>query len=194
LEHLFRPGRHGAPDGPAGVSLALPGGLALVSVMLRKGQGEALDRRVREAYGLELPHRPRREAAGGIAFAWAGPGHWLVLEEGTLGHALERRLRDELAGLASVSDQSDARTLIRVGGPRARDALAKGVMIDLHPRAFGPGDMAVTAVGHVGVQFWQIDGAPTYEFAVGRSFAADFWRWLIDAGAEFGVAVARLPV
>jgi sarcosine oxidase subunit gamma len=47
----------------------------------------------------------------------------------------------------------------------------------------------VTIVAHVAVHFWQCDATPTYEFVVFRSFAADFWRWLVDAGAEFGVEV-----
>jgi sarcosine oxidase subunit gamma len=90
-----------------------------------------------------------------------------------------------------VTDQSDGRSIIRVSGSRAAFVLAKGVMIDLHPRAFGSGDVAITAVAHIGVQFWQIDATPTYEFVCFRSFAADFWHWLIEAGSEFGVAVGK---
>ena len=61
--------------------------------------------------------------------------------------------------------------------------------IDLHPRVFKPGDTAVTTVAHMGVHFWQLDDAPTYEFAVFRSFGEAFWQWLVDASAEFGVAI-----
>ena len=125
------------------------------------------------------------------AFASAGPDHWLAAADTMPGVAFEQRLRSELAGLASVSDQSDGRTLIRVSGPRARDALAKGVMIDLHPRAFRPGDAAVSTIGHIGVHFWQLDDLPTYEFVVFRSLAADFWHWLVDAASEFGVKAGR---
>ena len=80
---------------------------------------------------------------------------------------------------------------MRISGPRARDALAKGVHIDLHPSAFLPGDAAVTAVAYIGVHFWQVDAAPTYEFAMFRSFAVSFGEWLVDAAAEFGVAFAH---
>ena len=88
-----------------------------------------------------------------------------------------------------MSDLSDGRTVIRVGGPRARDALAKGVPIDLHPRVFRPGDAAVTTVAHIDAHVWQVDAAPTYEIAVSRSYAAAFLEWLIDSAAEFGVAI-----
>ena len=191
LERLAVPGRHGHAAGAAGVMLALPRDRALASVMARKGSEAALASRVREAFGLELPDRPHRISSGPVAFVWAGPGQWLAGAEAQPGHAFEARLRETLAGLASIADQSDGRTLVRVTGPRARDALAKGVLIDLHPRAFGPGDTAVTTVAHIGVHFWQIDEAPTYEFAMFRSFAPDFWRWLMDAAAEYGVDVTE---
>jgi len=109
------------------------------------------------------------------------------MAEGTDGAAFEARLRAALAGLASVSDQSDGRVVVRVGGPRARDTLAKGLPIDLHPRAFKPGDAAVSVVAHIAVHLWQIDPAPTYELAVPRSFAASFCDWLAAAAAEFRV-------
>jgi len=102
-------------------------------------------------------------------------------------------LRSSLGEAVYVIDQSDSRTIVRIRGPRARDALAKGVHIDLHPRAFQPRDVAMTAVAHVGVHFWQVDAAPTYEFVVFRSFAVAFWEWLVNAAAEFGVAVGRAP-
>jgi heterotetrameric sarcosine oxidase gamma subunit len=188
LEHLTVAGRYGAPDGEPGVTLALRTDLALASVVARKHRLGPLARRVEETFGLELPTTPRRIAAGPVAFAWAGPGHWLASAEGMDGHAFEARLRNELAGMASVSDQSDGRIVLSVSGPKAREALAKGVMVDLHPHAFRPGDAAATSVAHVGVHFWQADAAPTYEFAVLRSFSAAFWEWLIASAAEFGVA------
>jgi methylglutamate dehydrogenase subunit D len=189
LEHLNVPGRCGALDGEAGVTLSLRGGVALASVIARKGRQDELAQRVQSVFGFALPASPRRNAAGSIAFSWTGPDQWLAMAEGLASQAFERRLRDELSGLASVCEQSDGRTLIRFGGARARDALAKGVIIDLHPRAFGPGDAAVTGFAHIPVHFWQIDSAPTYDFTVFRSLAADFWRGLVDAGSEFGVMI-----
>jgi sarcosine oxidase subunit gamma len=79
-----------------------------------------------------------------------------------------------------------------VSGPRARDALAKGVHIDLHPRVFTPGDAAITAVAYINVHFWQIDEMPTYDLAMFRSFAVAFSEWLTVAAAEFGVSAKSL--
>ena len=188
FEGLAVPGHYGA-DGTAGVTLTLRNDLALAMVIARRAQHDRLALRVRDTFGIELPTTTRRSEAGPTAFVWSGPGQWLACAEGIEPRTFETRLQSELAGLASVSDQSDGRVVVRVSGPRARDMLAKGVMVDLHPRAFGPGDAAVTSIAYIGAHLWQVDATPTYELAAYRSFAASFWRWLLDAGAEFGVAV-----
>jgi sarcosine oxidase subunit gamma len=187
LATQVRPVRPPAKD--PGVTIALRTDLALATVMARKGRNDALLQRVHDAFGLELPSLPRRSAVGSLAFVWAGPGHWLACSNGEEGQILEARLRTHLSEFAAACGQSDGRAIIRITGPRARDALAKGVPIDLHPRAFKPGDAAVTVVAHIGVHFWQIDDVPSYEFCVFRSFAPSFWQWLAEACAEFGVAM-----
>jgi sarcosine oxidase subunit gamma len=48
---------------------------------------------------------------------------------------------------------------------------------------------ALTVVGHINVHFWQVDAAPTYDFAVFRGFSVNFREWLIEAAAEYGVAI-----
>ena len=87
--------------------------------------------------------------------------------------------------MSSIVDQSDARAVVRISGSRARDVLAKGVPIDLHPRAFKANNVAITHASHIGIIFWQIDDAPTYEIAMFRSFADSFAHWLIELSAEF---------
>lgn len=190
LEHALAASRHAVGDGRVGVTLALCSGRTLAIVTARRNQLDMLAVRVRDAFGLALPQGRKCVNAGSIALIWSGLGQWLAMADGEEGATFERRLRASLDGLASVCDQSDGRTIIRVGGARARDVLAKGVPIDLHPRAFRPDDAAVTTVAHIGAQFWQVDDTPTYEFIVARSFAAAFWEWLRDSAAEFGYGVA----
>ena len=67
--------------------------------------------------------------------------------------------------------------------------VAKVCGIDLDPRVFSPGDTALTLVGHTNVHLWQVDPAPTYDFAVPRSFAASFYEWLFAASAKYGMLV-----
>jgi heterotetrameric sarcosine oxidase gamma subunit len=189
LEQLLVANRQVAQDGPAGVTLALRSGPALATVSVRRNQMDALAERVREVFGLRLVHAPRCVIAGPIAFLWAGPGQWLAMGDGEDGPTFEQRLRSTLGNLASVNDQSDCHTIFRIGGRRARDALAKGVAIDLHPSVFCAGDAALTTVAHIGAHFWQVDETPIYEFIISRSFAAAFCDWLLASAAEFGVVV-----
>ena len=125
LQGLALPGRYGAANGGPGVVLSERADLALAAVMVRKGASEALARRVRAVFGLDLPTMPRRAARGSLAFVWAGPGYWLAATAGRDGTSLEELLRHELSNLASISDQSDGRAVVRIAGARARDVLAK---------------------------------------------------------------------
>lgn len=68
-----------------------------------------------------------------------------------------------------------------------RDALCKGLAIDLDPRVFRPGDTATTQVAHIGVQIWRLTAAPAYDIVCLRGYAGSLWRWLELSAAEFGL-------
>ena len=187
LEGVARLGHHGRIGGVPGVAISSLRNLELAIVMVRAGKQADLMVRSLERFGLALPKVPRREFRGPLSFAWAGPGKWLAMLESASGTDFESDLREGFAGFASVTNQSDGRSIIRVGGPKARQALAKGVPLDLDPRSFRVGDTALTVVANINVHFWQIDETPIYEFAVFRSFAAAFHEWLLEASIEFGV-------
>src|SRR4030095_9260063 len=91
---------------------------------------------------------------------------------------------------AAVTDQSDARLVLRLSGASVREVLRKGVPVDLHPKAFRPGDVANTIVAHIGVQIDMLDAAPTFQVATPRSTVGSFWSWLTVSAAEFGYEVA----
>jgi sarcosine oxidase subunit gamma len=169
-------------------------GLGLATVSVRKGQGPALSRHVKERLGLLLPDGPRRAAAGGIAFAGTGPGVWLAAQESG-GNEFAAALEAEIGAMAAVTDQSDGYAVLRLAGPKLRDALAKIVPLDVHPAAFERGDVASTVAWHMGVTLWRLedaaDGSPVFEFAVFRSLAAGFWHALALSAAEFGLSVAE---
>ncbi len=188
LEALASRAHAVAVAGGPGVHLAVRHA-ALATVMARKGAGETLLHRAREHFGVDLPDTPRCVAGVDTAFAWCGPGQWLAMAEEGKDGAFADRLARAFDGVASVADQSGGRVILRASGPKVRAALAKGVPLDLHPRAFRPGDAAVTVVAHIGVHLWQVDDAPTYDLAVFRSFAAALWHWLGEAAAEFGTEV-----
>jgi sarcosine oxidase subunit gamma len=84
----------------------------------------------------------------------------------------------------SVVDVSAARTTLELAGPRARDVLEHGCALDLHPRAFGPGQCAQTLLAKANVVLHQVDDAPTYRLLVRPSFARYLVAWLLDAMTE----------
>jgi sarcosine oxidase subunit gamma len=172
-----------------GITLSLRKNVAIATVIARKGMREELSRRVKAAFDLSLPDLLSRSEARGVAFASAAPDQWLAASETMDREAFEASLRSELVECASITNQSDGRTIFRLKGPKARDALKKGVPIDLHSREFKPGSSAVTLVAHMNVHMWQCDEVPTYEFAVFRSFSRSFFDFLIEASAEFGVSI-----
>jgi sarcosine oxidase subunit gamma len=189
LDRVLVPGRYGIEADVPGIVISEHTGIALASVMCRRGKAADLCARVKERLGADLPMTPRRAANGSVRFIWAGPGRWLAEMSDEQPQTFERTLREALSDLASITGQSDGRCVIRVSGPKAREMLAKGVPLDLDPSVFGPGDTALTVVAHINVHFWQLDATPSYEFAVFRSYAAGFCEWLLDAAAEFGTNV-----
>ncbi len=194
LAGIAVPGRYGRKDGEPGIVVSERIGLGLATVAARKGQAEALKAAVASAYGAQLPASSRvaegRDAQGSaVSFIGYGPGQWLAVSESFAGETLARDLQDKLQGLASISDQSGGRTVLRIGGRRAREVLAKGLPIDLDPRAFPLGSAATSAISHMGVQIWQMDDTRSYDIAIFRSLSESFWRWLSASAAAFGYEV-----
>jgi methylglutamate dehydrogenase subunit D len=187
LDGVVSTGRYGRRTGEPGVVVSEARGAGLATLTVRKGRRNALVDAVQSAFGVALPDRPRRVEAGDTAFVWCGPDQWLVCRHPAPAGGMEAMLAPTFGGLAAIVDQSHARTLLRVTGPRVRDTLAKGIPVDLHPRVFKVGDATATAVAHIAVHLWQVDDKPTYELAAPRGFALSFWHWLEASAAEFGL-------
>ena len=186
LAGLALPGRYGK-GGEPGIVITERSGLGLATVAARKGA--PVRAAVKASYRVDLPDDSTVVQGPEVSFVGYGPGQWLAVSESLANEALARDLGHRLKGLASISDQSGGRTVLRLSGPRARDVLAKGLPIDLHPRAFGPGSTATSTISLMGVQLWQVDDAPSYDIALFRSLSASFWRWLTASAAEFGYEV-----
>ncbi len=189
LSGVAAPGRFGKPSGEPGVVIQERVGLGLATVAARKGQAAGLKDAVAGAYRVELPEGSRVAHGSSVSFIGYGPGQWLAVSQ-TLGNeTLARDLAQRLKGLASISDQSGGRTVLRIGGPRARDVLAKGLPVDLDPRAFPLGSAVTSTISLMGVQLWQTGDPQSYDIAVFRSVSQSFWRWLTASAAEFGYEV-----
>jgi sarcosine oxidase subunit gamma len=151
-----------------------------------RAQGQVAAR-VGEALGVVLPVEPNTVATRGQRSAlWLGPDEWLVVDDGTPADEIEASVRQAFDGdWGSVVDVSANRSLVELSGPRARDVLAKGCSLDLHPRSFRPGMCAQTLLAKTAVILWQTDDTPTFKVFVRASFSAHLARWLADASVEF---------
>ncbi len=140
------------------------------------------------ALGLRLPVEPGMSAAAGdVVVLWLGPDEWLVVAPPGSAATLIGRLGSSTGGrLASVVDVSAHRTTLQLEGDRAREVLASGCALDLHPRVFGDGHCAQTMLARANVVLLVRDvAAPCYWVLVRASFAAYLAEWLIDAATEY---------
>ncbi|MGH6900958.1 MAG: sarcosine oxidase subunit gamma [Geminicoccaceae bacterium] len=185
LDGALEGGRHGAaPPDEAGVVITERRDLSLVQVIARRGSEQALAERL----GLDPAPGQASGIQAGTAL-WQAPGAWMVVAQGQEDGALCQSLREELRDLAAVIDQSHGRAVLRLAGRCARDVLAKGCRLDLHPRVFRPQMCAQTVIARIGVLLHQCDERPTYDLYVFAGYAVDFLAWLTASAAEFGYRV-----
>ena len=174
LGRVALPGRFGAEKRDPGIELSVRHPASIVTVIARKG---AAGRLADVLQGLE-----------GCNVYWAGFEQYFVVAEGRAEGSLHRELKEKLDHLASVSEQSHGRIIIRVAGPKSRSVLAKGTPVDLHAEVFPVGKSAVTQMAHVGVHLTRI-GENSFELSVFRGFAESFWEWLTEQAEEFGYRI-----
>jgi len=147
---------------------------------------------VASALGFPLPDVPNTTTGDGTRTAlWLGPDEWLVVGPPDSGRALEGTLAEALPrDIGSVIGLSANRTVLELRGPHARDVLAAGCSLDLHPRTFGPGDCAQTLLARAAVILHQTELEPVYRILVRPSFAGYLADWLLDAAAGVTAAPA----
>jgi sarcosine oxidase subunit gamma len=144
---------------------------------------------VRTAIGFDLPRESNRAATASERTAlWLSPDQWLILAPFAERVAVLDKLRSSLAGQhVSIVDVSANRVVLELAGPKARETIAKGCGLDLHPRVFGPGHCAQSLVARSQALIWQTDDAPTYRLLVRPSFAGYVADFLIDAMREYAL-------
>ena len=161
-------GRFGAGKGAPGVTLSVVHPASIVTVIARKGKAKALADALKNWRGARVQ--------------WAGTEQYFILNK-----AFED-VRTKLEGLASCSDQSHGRVIIRIEGPKVCNVLCKGTPVDLHESEFEIGKSALTQMAHVGVHLTRV-GKDVFELSVFRGFSESFWEWLTEQAEEFGYQV-----
>jgi len=161
-------GRFGADKGAPGVTLSVQHPAVIVTVIARKGKAKTLADMLKNWRGVTVQ--------------WAGAEQYFVLDKPF------DDVRKKLDGLASCSDQSHGRVIIRIEGPKVRHVLCKGTPVDLHESEFEIGKSALTQMAHVGVHLTRV-GRDAFELSVFRGFSESFWEWLTEQAEEFGYQV-----
>jgi sarcosine oxidase subunit gamma len=168
-----------------------PGGIPVGVRIAARRVGTMLDVRVRDASAaislgtcVELPREPNAAVdAGAIRVLALGPDQWLLVCAQTLPAPANL-----LAGV-TLTDVSHGRAVVRVAGPRVRDALAKGCALDLHPRVFPVARCAQTVIARIPLLLDHVD-ADAFDVYCPRSYADSYWHWLTEACEEYGCAIA----
>lgn len=136
--------------------------------------------------GAPLPTEPcTATRSGDVEVLWLGPDEWLVIApQGS--DDLQEALSTALSGHGAVIDVSAQRTTLQLAGPRARDLLAHGCSIDLHPSVTRQGRCVSTFLALAGVTLLvRNETAEDFWILVRSSFAAYLAGWLVDACAEY---------
>ena len=155
---------------------------------LRLDPGSAAATAAGRHLGVELPTRPSTwVGTDTVRVIWLGPDEWLVTSPSRTPRALDAGLRAAVAGRGAVVDVSAQRTTLSLAGEHARDVLAGGCSIDLHPRVFRRGAAVQTLLGLANVVLIALDDSGgSYQILVRSSFAGYVADWLLDAAVEFG--------
>ena len=175
------------PDS-AGVKLSqrvLPGLINL------RGQpdAEAFVPSVAEILGGDPPLTPNTTALyADFTLCWLRPDEWLVMIPDADNVATLLAALQQIDGHTAATDVSGGYAVISLSGSQARQVLAKGCTLDLHPRQFTTGHCAQSLLAKADVLLIA-RGEQAFEIVVRRSFADYLWLWLVDAADEYGLAV-----
>jgi sarcosine oxidase subunit gamma len=157
-------------------------------------RGEPADRAFMSAVGrsldLLLPTEPCTSIRqNGRSALWLGPDQWLITCARDEIADVRAKLDDGLGSVhAAVTDVSAGRVVFRLSGPGARDVLAKGCPLDLHPRMVRPGYVAGSVLAKI-TALIHLAEDDVIDLHIGRSFADYLWAWLENAGLDHGVTI-----
>lgn len=184
----MRPGRGLMPDertsGPSqAVRLAeLPPGGAIALRADAKDAG--LRKRIESALAVQLPAAGAWTGGEALMILWQAYDEWLIALPDGAQHECLARLRAATAGAhVALADVSDLRVAFELCGACSADVLRKGCAADLHPRVFGRGACAVTALARVRVTL--LHTGTSHRILAERSYARYLREWLADALLEF---------
>lgn len=183
------PVRRGPLGGLAQDLKALPPGLRIAEVPfpgLLLLRGAADDAAFTGAVARVLDIAPAEGVQGGEGchLLRLEADAWLAVLPSGREETVLRSLVAALEGMAAaVIDVSDAHAVLDLSGPLAREVLARGCPLDLHPRALPPGRCARTTLAGVAVVVQSLEGGALRLF-IAPSVMRWCVSWLLDQAAE----------
>lgn len=184
LADALSPGPRGKP-GVAGVTL-MELRTGLVEIAARRGQEKALDAELQRHLGLGLPEPGYAREAGDVAALWIAPATTMILAPSP---RLDPLLDGTAPAVAAVLDQSGGFAVLRVAGPMASAALAKGCRLDLDAGVFPGGRVARSLIAQIPAILYRPSGDVGFDLIVPATFARSFAEFLCNAAAEFGYMI-----
>jgi len=135
--------------------------------------------------GVSMPAQGFAAANGDKGLFWMSPDEVLIMLPYAEVPAALQQIENALEGQHHLAvDVSDARAVMQVTGPFAREVIAKLAPVDVHPDSFPVGRFRRTRLGQVAAAFWLRD-KDTFEVICFRS-VAEYAFDLIAASANSG--------
>ena len=159
-----------------GNSLAEVTGLAFVSLAVSAGNGKAFAAAVKKAWKIEVPPPGMSTTAGDIRLIWTAPDQYHLLMPEPAGNPSGDPLAPVMKAVSDtawLTDQSDSYCMLRLEGPRSREALERICPLDPHPGSFAVDAASRTAMEHLGVLLVR-EQADRYLLMSARSSARSF--------------------
>lgn len=155
-----------------------------ITLLRLRGFDDHVIAKVEACLSTMIPRVPNQVLGTRPRVAWLAPGEWMVFDSGVAADALLDAAKD--AAIAHAAEVGDGWVAYAVAGSKARDLLAKGCTLDLHPRVFGGGRCAQTALAQVFVLIdRQSSLAPLFHIYADASYAHHLELWFEDALLEF---------
>lgn len=171
-----------APD--AGVDINELPGRGFLNVRLDPRDDQAV-KAAGQILGQAMPLVANTYSSGKHRVYWLGPDEWLIETDTGNATALSVELTEALADFnVAINDVSGGHVAQRLSGPESRTVLAKGCTIDLHPREFGPGQCARTALARATVLLAAGSEPDSYTIIAARSFTHYLRHWLTHAAGN----------
>ena len=180
----FAPARHGAGKGAAGVTLEEVTGRDLIQVGAWPQTLDAVAADLAAALGMPAP-MPRGGAAtkGHATAFFVGPDKIWVTAPFADGSSAKLAKRWP-SSTAVVTELGHSRTVVRIGGPNARDLIARFLAIDTDPELFPAASVAAAGLHGIGVTLHHVsDGV--YDLYLPRTFALSIVEALVEVAEQW---------